>query len=305
MILSNDPNTLLAQDLESLLEIANRIREEHFGNAIQTCMIVNARCGTCENDCKFCSQSAHYDTGVKTFPLLEKAQMLAESRIAVDAKASHFGIVTAGPTVAGEELDRIVDTVREIRQSGKIMPCASLGQLDSDSLQRLKDAGLKRYHHNLETSESFYPSICSTQSWRNRYDTVKRAMDVGLSVCSGTLFGLGETWQDRIDLAITLKSLGVTSVPMNFLHAIPGTPLENIEPLSSDDALRIIAIYRHILPEVTLRICGGRPKILDASQLRMFYAGANALMTGNYLTTSGITPQSDREMVEALNLRWT
>ena len=268
-------------------------------------MIVNARCGTCENDCKFCSQSTSYKTGVKTIPLLGKTQMLLRSQLAADAETSHFGIVTAGSTVTGEELDRIVDTVHEIRQAGEIMPCASLGQLDSVSLQRLKDAGLERYHHNLETSEAFYPHICSTQSWRNRLDTVKRAMDVGLGVCSGALFGLGETWRDRIDLAITLKTLGVTSVPINFLHTIPGTPLENRTPLTSDDALQIIAIYRHVLPDVTLRICGGRPTILGTGQSRMFYAGANAFMTGNYLTTSGITPQSDRRMVETLKFRWT
>jgi len=167
----------------------------------------------------------------------------------------------------------------------------------------LKNAGLTRYHHNLETSESFYPHICSTQSWRDRYDTIRLAKESGLETCSGALFGMGESWQDRAELAVTLGELGVNSVPINFLHAHSGTPLETQTPLTSDEALRIIALFRYLLPTTTIRICGGRPKILADKQSQMFAAGANAMMTGNYLTLNGFSPESDRQMLEQLGLQ--
>lgn len=294
--------SLVEMPLEELLSEAIRMREKRFGRAIETCMITNAKCGLCENNCRFCSQSVHNNTEITVYPLHESERLKNEAEKASDSGAMYFGIVTSGSTVNPSELERIAETVETVSQTGKIGMCASLGQLDEASLRKLKVAGLSRYHHNLETSERFYPQICSTQSWRNRYDTVKRALDAGLEVCSGALFGMGESWQDRVELALTLRELGVTSVPMNFLHAHPGTPLANQPPLSAEEALRIIALFRHLLPETSLRVCGGRPKILADMQNLIFAAGADALMTGNYLTTSGITPETDRHMIESQGL---
>ncbi len=288
--------------LEELFRVTGNLRERSFGDEIETCMIVNAKCGLCPNNCAFCSQSVHHNSQVTTYPMLETQQLIAEAEAAADSGATHFGIVTSGATVSSREIGQIAEAVSTVSRSGRIKMCASLGRLDRESLVRLKDAGLTRYHHNLETSEAFYPTICDTQNWRGRHATVRRAIDAGLEVCSGALFGLGESWEDRANLAVSLRELGVNSVPLNFLHAHPGTPLADHPPLTAEDALRIIALFRLILPQTSLRICGGRPKILADRQHRMFDAGANALMTGNYLTTSGITPESDRRMIERLNL---
>jgi biotin synthase len=291
--------------LDELLSVTEKLREQAFGNAIETCMIVNAKCGRCANDCSFCSQSVHHNSQITTYPLFETQRLVGEADAAADCGAMYFGIVTSGPTVSHREIETIAEAVSTVSRSGRIKMCASLGKLDRDSLVRLKEAGLTRYHHNLETSEAFYPNICSTQNWRERYETVVRAMDVGLEVCSGALFGLGEDWEDRADLAMCIKKLGVTSVPLNCLHAHPGTPLADQSPLAAEEALRIIALFRLLLPETSLRICGGRPKILADKQVMMFRAGADALMTGNYLTTCGITPDSDHRMIEQLNLIWS
>ena len=288
--------------LDELLALTKPLREKSFGRAIETCMIVNAKCGKCANNCAFCSQSVHHNSQVDTYPLFETQKLVDEAMAAADFGAMRFGIVTSGATVSQRELGQIAEAISTVSHSGRIEICASLGKLDRDPLLVLKDVGLRRYHHNLETSEGFYPNICNTQNWKERFETVQRAVDVGLEVCSGALFGMGESWEDRAKLAISLRTLGVTSIPLNFLHAHPGTPLANQPPLTSEEALRIIALFRLLLPETSLRICGGRPKILADRQVKMFDAGADALMTGNYLTTSGITPETDRQMIECLDL---
>jgi len=290
--------------IDELLVMTAAVREKSFGRTIETCMIVNAKCGRCANNCTFCSQSVHHNSQVNTYPLFETQKLVDEAMVAADFGAIRFGIVTSGATVSRREIGQIVEAISIVSQSGRIEICASLGKLDRDSLLVLKDSGLRRYHHNLETSEAFYPNICSTQNWRERYETVQRAVDVGLEVCNGALFGMGESWEDRTNLAISLQELGVTSIPLNFLHAHPGTPLADQPPLTSEEALRIIALFRLLLPETSLRICGGRPKILADQQVKMFDAGADALMTGNYLTTSGVTPETDRQMIERLDLIW-
>ncbi|MDR1492884.1 MAG: biotin synthase BioB [Planctomycetaceae bacterium] len=289
--------------LEELLTVSAQIREKSFGRDIQTCMLANAKCGKCSNNCRFCSQSIHHKTDIATHSLLDAKSLIAEAKRAAEYQTDHFCIVTSGATISRRELEQIAEAVAEITGSYKMKMCASLGKLDRESFVMLKEAGLTRYHHNLETSEAFYPQICSTQKWRERYDTVCRAYDVGLEICSGALFGMGECWRDRADLAVTLRELGVASVPINFLHAHLGTPLAAQTPLTSEEALRIIALYRYLLPTTTIRICGGRPKILADQQSKMFAAGANALMTGNYLTLDGFTPESDYKMMEQLGLR--
>lgn len=288
--------------LPRLFSSASTIREQFFGLQIEFCAIVNARSGACSEDCHYCSQSVHNQCEAEVYPLLSESALLADAAKHSASGVSRYGIVTSGATVRGQDFERLCDTIRRMCREFRLQTCASLGRFGVVELKKLKAAGLRRYHHNLETSREFYPKICSTHNWEERLDTIRAAQEAGLEVCSGGLFGLGESWEDRISLALTLRELAVECVPLNFLHAHAGTPMENQPPLSPEEALRIIAIYRHVLPKAALRICGGRPKILGERQSEIFSSGANAIMTGDYLTTSGINPESDQAMVEKLGL---
>lgn len=290
-------------DFAGLVRSATLVRERFFADRVELCIIVNARSGACVENCRFCSQSAHNRAEAEVYELLGREKLLADAAAKESSGADKYGIVTSGATVEGDDFRRLCQTITELRGSCRMLPCASLGRFGVKELRMLKQAGLERYHHNLETAKNFYPRICTTHDWQDRVDTVRAAKEAGLKVCSGGLFGLGESWEDRVDLAFTLKELGVDCIPLNFLHAHPGTPLEKQPPLSADEALRIIAVYRHILPKCSLRVCGGRPKILGERQGEIFAAGADAMMTGNYLTTSGITPDTDRAMIRKLGLR--
>jgi biotin synthase len=281
---------------------ASCIREAHFGNRIQLCSIINAKSGKCDMDCRFCSQSGHNSTDIEVYPFIERATLKEQIQETIEDGRRLCGVVTSGGKLSGLELQELESVVQEIGKSAPAPVCASLGRLDAKELAQLKAAGIRRFHHNLESSENYYPSVCSTQRWEQRYETVKAAQEAGLAVCSGGLFGLGERWQDRIDLAIALRELGVDSVPINFLYAHPGTPMEENEPLSVEEALRIVASYRYLLPTTTLRICGGRSHVLGSRQEELFAAGANGLMTGNYLTVSGSQYETDLAMIAECGL---
>jgi biotin synthase len=289
--------------LDELLNEADRIRTETFGNEIDLCAIVNIKNGRCAMNCRFCAQSQHHDTTIETYTLLPTENLSSETHKFWEQNIPRVGWVASGRSLKTEELDAVLDGVKLILSKEKAnQVCASLGQLEMSALSALKDAGVCRYHHNLESSERFYPSICTTQRWQDRRATVERVKELGWTICSGGLFGLGETWEDRQQLARTLKELEVDSVPINFLSPIPGTPLADYKPLSPEEALRIVALFRLTLPKATIRICGGRPTVFaerEQDEL-LFRAGANALMTGNYLTTSGKTQKKDREMIERL-----
>jgi biotin synthase len=288
---------------EELTQITLPLREKHFGNKIQICTIMNARAVPCAENCTFCSQSGHNNSGFQGFGLRSHEEIMADAEKSAQAKARNFGIVTSGSTVKGASLDKICASAKEINSKAELPnACGSLGRMNTEQLQQLKDAGLTRYHHNLETSEKFYPTVCTTHDWSSRVDTVKRALAVGLNVCCGGLFGLGESWDDRADLAETIKGLGVDSVPINFLFAHEGTPMAKQPPLPTDEALRIIALYRLMMPAVTVRICGGRVLILGDRAPEMFTYGANAFMTGDYLTINGRTPKDDHLMLEEAGL---
>ena len=289
-------------DLNDLIGSASQIREHFFSNKVKLCMIINAKSGVCEMDCKFCSQSAHNSSDTQVYPFIQ-ADKLVDQIHAIDGnKTNSCGVVTSGGRLTSNDVDTFGDALKQTKDKVGCEMCASLGRLGVEDLSKLKDAGLKRYHHNLETSENFYPKICSTQDWSERFETVKAAKAAGMEVCCGGLFGLGESWTDRIELALTLDELGVDSVPINFLRPHHGTPMADVKLLEADEALRIIAIFRHLLPTKTLRICGGRDCVLNDRQNEMFAAGANAIMTGDYLTTSGHVPASDKQMIESLGL---
>lgn len=285
-----------------LLRQAACLRETAFGRRIDLCAIINARSGDCAMDCRFCSQSRHNQTPVKVFDLLPDDLLRARILTLAALPVRHIGVVTSGGALHAHELKRLCGVLASLPPEVRPRVCASLGRLSAAQFAQLAAVGLIRYHHNLETSPSHYPRICTTQTWEQRRDTVVRAMRAGLQVCSGGLFGLGESWEERIDFAFSLKALGVRHVPINFLYPHPQTPLAGQEILGADEALRIIAVFRHILPQATLRICGGRPLVLGKRQSEIFAAGANALMTGDYLTTHGQGVEEDLAMLAAQGL---
>lgn len=286
--------------LEELMASANKLRIASFSNEVEICAIINAKSGHCGMNCKFCSQSSHNSTNIESYPMMTTETLI--QRIEETPTPVHrLGIVTSGGALSDADVDTLAQSIKN-RKGTTPHICGSLGRLKTPALTQLKNAGLTRIHHNLETSESFYPSMCTTQTWRDRLDTVHEAQKLGLSVCCGGLFGLGETWGDRINFAFELRRENISQIPMNFLYAHEGTPLAGQAPMSPEEALRIIALFRHILPKATLRICGGRAKILKDKQDQMFHAGANAFMTGNYLTVAGNDLDDDMLMLERLNL---
>lgn len=293
---------LVECDEAELLAAASEIREAFFGNRVELCSIINAKSGKCDMDCRFCSQSAHNSTEIEVYPFMDSQSLEDQIREDIADGNRKCGVVTSGGKLSTDELKELANVVERIGGGDEAPVCGSLGRLTPEDLAMLKESGVTRFHHNMETAEGFYSEICTTQDWQQRLDTVKAAQSAGLKVCSGGLFGMGERWEDRIDLAIALRELGVDSVPINFLYAHPGTPLKDQEPMSAEEALKIIAIYRFLLPNVTLRICGGRAHILGDRQPELFAAGANGLMTGNYLTVAGSQYESDLEMIEKLGL---
>lgn len=283
---------------------AYEIREHFKGKRINLCMVINAKSGLCPEDCKFCAQSIHYETGIATYPLLEQRKIIEGAERAKNEGAHNFGIVTSGPSIEDEkEWRTIVDSIGKIKEIG-LNPCASLGKLDEKKAFELKKAGLFRYHHNLETSRRFFDYICSTHTFEEKVETIRAVKKAGLSACSGGIIGMGEGLEDRIDLALTLRELGVDSIPINILNPRPGTPLEGVKPLRPMEILLTISLFRFLLPDRDIRLCAGKEIHLRQLLPLGIVAGANALMTGDYLTTKGRTPGLDKEMIEDLDLCW-
>jgi len=296
---ATEATELIQLDEQTLFRAATQIREAHFGNKIQLCAIINAKSGTCDMDCTFCSQSGRAATEIEEYPFMDSTELAGQMRAILENHDCRCSVVTSGGKLSGPELEVLCKTAEGI---GQAPLCASLGRLTAEELTELKQSGIARFHHNLESSESYYPQICTTQTWQQRLDTVKAAQSAGLDICSGGLFGLGESWDDRIDLALTLRELEVDSVPINFLYAHEGTSLCDTPPMAAAEALRIIAIYRFLLPKATLRICGGRTHVLGDRQADLFAAGANGMMTGNYLTVAGSQYKTDLAMIQHLGL---
>jgi len=282
---------------EELLSLSDKLREEHKDSLVFTCAIINAKSGACSEDCAFCAQSIYHKTKIKIYPLIKTEEILKKAEQMKKSGATRFSIVTSGKRPTKRELERISEAIYQIKEKVGIMTCASLGILDKESAIMLKEAGLERYHHNLETSRSFFPNICTTHAYEEDIETVKIAKQVGLKVCSGGIIGLGEGWKHRIELALTLKELNVDSIPINFLNPIAGTKLQDMPLLSPYEALKAVAIFRIINPEKDITICGGRERVLGELQDKVFSAGANGIMIGNYLTTKGRSIKEDMEMI--------
>jgi biotin synthase len=282
---------------------AARIRDYFVGTAVHLCSIINAKSGRCAENCAFCAQSAHHDTGVDVYPLVDEDEIVRCAALAEQNGAGCYGIVTSGTRInKAEELDRVCRAVARIKSETGISPSCSLGIMDEETALRLKNAGMETYHHNLETSRSFFPQICTTHDYEADVATIRAAKAVGLRVCCGGIFGLGESFVQRIEMALTLRELNVDSIPLNFLNPVAGTRLEAADNLTPLECLTIISVYRFLLPDKRLSVCGGREKNLRELQSWMFLAGANGTMTGNYLTTPGRPPELDRQMMKDLDL---
>jgi len=299
-----DLRSLLGLPLFKLISYANTIRKEYIGTNLELCSIVNAKSGLCSQDCKFCAQSGHYSTGVTTYPLKKKEQMLEQARRAKEIGAERFDIVTSGKRLSKEELNIVADSIFEITKKIGIKMCASLGSIDEESLSLLKKAGLSRYHHNIETSPRYFPNIVTTHTLADKIRTIKLAKKVGLEVCSGGIIGMGETQEDRIQMALLLKELDVDSVPINILVPIKGTPLENRQALSCGEAIRTIALFRIVLKDKIIKIAAGRESILKDFQAMAFMAGANGMLIGGYLTIKGSDIEEDRRLVKEIKKLW-
>lgn len=290
--------------LEALLGRARATREHYKGDEIRFCSITNAKSGRCGEQCGFCSQSAHFDTEAPVFPLKSAAVMVEEARRAEAEGAGEFSIVTSGTSLKKEdELREVEEALRTIAEETRLMRCASLGLMDEASLARLKDAGLQSFHHNLETARSFHPEIVKSHSWDQEAQAIRAAKQVGLHVCCGGIFGMGESLDQRVEFLEELRGLEVDSIPLNFLNPQKGTPLEGRRELTPEDCLRIVAVARLMMPRQEIFVCGGRELNLQHLQHRMFDAGANGTMVGNYLTTPGRGAVRDREMLAELGLR--
>ena len=294
---------LKGSDLFFLFAEANRIKELLFGNKVYLCSIINAKSGRCPENCAFCAQSAFFKTEAPVFPLVDEEKMVACAMEAEAKGSSCYGIITSGTGINnGEELERICRAVRRIRQDTGIAPSCSLGIINATTAAALKDAGVETYHHNLETSRSFFPNICTTHDYENDLETVRIAKQAGMKVCCGGIFGLGESAEQRVELALTLRELDADSVPLNFLNPIAGTPFEGADLITPLECLKTISIFRFILPTKKISVCGGREKNLRDLQSWMFLAGASGTMVGNYLTTTGRPPEQDLQMLSDLGL---
>lgn len=290
-------------ELPALFWGADRLRRRAFHAATTNCAICNAKCGACEEDCAYCAQSAHHVTGIQGYALLSKDELVAAAESAHAEGVPHYGFVTSGRALADAELDVLCAALAEIVHRGlPVGKCFSLGLLSEAQLARLKDAGMVRYHHNLETSRRHFPKTCTTHTWDDRVRTAEAVKRLGLELCCGALFGLGEDWEDRIDLALELRRIDADSVPLNFLSAIPGTPLAGTPPLPPLEILKTVSLYRFLLPDKELRVCGGREANLRELQPLVFMAGASGIMVGNYLVTSGRDLAKDRQLIADLEL---
>ena len=285
-----------------ILSAASEIREHFKGREIILCGITNAKSGRCPEDCGFCAQSSHYKTNAPSYPLKTAKQIIADAGRAARNGAEFFGIVTSGKRLnTQKEMTEIIKAIKGVREAGMI-PCASLGMIDREKAMALKAAGLFRYHHNLETARSFFKNICTTHDYEEDIATIQAAKEAGLSVCAGALIGMGENISHRIELAETLRKLNVDSVPLNILNPVKGTPLSHMKALPPMEILMTVAIFRFMLPDKDIKLCGGKEKYLRQLLPLGIVAGANSLMTGDYLTTAGRNSSLDHEMILDLGL---
>ena len=286
-------------ELVPLCRAADEIRRRLCGSRFDLCAIINGKCGLCSEDCRYCAQSARYPAEVESYPLLSAEPIVRRARADCERGVLRFSVVTSGRTLSEEETDAACEAYREIGARCGIARCASHGLLSYSQLARLREAGVTRYHCNLETSRRNFPNICTTHTYDEKRAVIRDARRAGLEVCSGGIIGMGETMEDRVDLVLDLRELGVRSVPVNLLNPIRGTPFENRPVLPPEELLRTVAVFRFLLPDAALRLAGGRGLLPDKGRAA-FCSGANAAITGDMLTTAGITVETDLALVRGL-----
>lgn len=293
--LAETPDT----EVMKMLPGADLLRENAFGREVQLCTICNGKSGRCSEDCRFCAQSGHYRTEASVYPLMEEEKLMEVGATIAGSPVNRFSVVTTGRGLPADEVARVARALKKVKSAG-IQTCASLGILEEDALEVLRSSGVSRYHHNLEAPESLFAEVCTTHTFEARVETIRRAKRLGFSVCAGGIFGIGETGAQVLEMALTLKSLSVDAVPVNFLVPIPGTPMERFPRISPLRCLKIIALFRYVVPTTEIIICGGREDNLKELHPMVFFAGASGIMTGNYLTAAGRSLEDDLALIERL-----
>ena len=293
----DDLTPLLQAGLEDLCAGADQIRKALRGAGYELCTIINARSGRCGEDCTFCAQSCHHQTQAQEYPFLEVEEIVRQGKRDEAAGVQRYSLVTAGRAVTGPELDQALAAYRRLREETGLGLCASFGFQSVEDFRGLMEAGVTRYHANLETSRRNFPNICTTHSYQDKIDNIRRAKQAGLQICSGGIVGLGETWEDRLELALDLAELEVDSIPLNLLTPIPGTPLEGTPPLSVEEVRRIVAVFRYINPTAWIRMAAGRGRFADGGAI-LFRSGANSAITGDMLTTTGTNIAQDLDLMK-------
>lgn len=283
---------------EELCDAADAVREKWCGNNIHTCSIVNARSGRCGEDCKWCAQSAHHSTGVKEYEYILREDMMATFHANRDRGVSCFSLVTSGRKVMPSQMAHFCRLYKEAAQEGGLKLCASMGLLDREQLKQLWDVGVRKYHCNLETSPSYFTKLCTTHTIEDKLRTIRMAKEIGFKICCGGIIGMGESLRDRLELAQTAREAGASSIPVNILQPIKGTPLEDIVPLSEEQIIRSVALMRFVAPKCTLHFAGGRARLSREAMARMLRGGMNGALVGDMLTTVGNNIDDDYKLFD-------
>lgn len=295
---------LYEKPLEELIELSHEVTIENFDNKVEACSIISAKTGACSENCKYCAQSKHNHAEIECHPLLDVETVKKAALSAKENGATRFCIVTSGRVPTGSDFEKILEMIKEVASIDGIHCCASLGLLSEEQVKQIKETGVERYNHNINTSEHYHNHICTTHNFEDRVNTVKMVKKYGMEACCGVIIGMGESREDRIEMALSLRQLNPKTVPINFLNPIKGTPLEDYEDkISEEEILKTICIFRLVLPKSLLRYAGGRTTRLSKYNQKLgIIAGINSLLVGNYLTTTGSESEEDKEMLKSLDL---
>lgn len=289
---------------DELLEAAGEVARKWDGDRVDTCSILNARSGKCTEDCKWCAQSMHYNTGIKEYPYIPHDEAVEAGAMNASKHVSRFSLVTSGRKVAPGDMEHFCSIFRELRDNHNIRLCASMGLLSKEQLMQLKEAGVSRYHCNLETSGSYFKTLCTTHTREDKLKTIQWAREIGMDICSGGIIGMGETMTDRLALAAEAREAGAVSIPVNILSPIPGTPLGSQELLSEEEIMRSIALMKLVAPKCRLRFAGGRARLSDEATGRLLKGGVGGSMVGDLLTTAGKGIDRDYVIFDSLGLKY-
>lgn len=289
---------LYDMDLDILLELSSK----YLKDDIEFCSLVNARNGKCSQNCKYCAQSSHYRTDIECYPLVDKETVKKAALEAKEHHVSRFAVVTSGKSPDESDVDGIIDLIEEINKIDGIRSCASIGILTEEQAEKLSKCGLKRFHHNINTSKSYYPQVCTTHTWEDRLNTCKLVKKYGMELCCGVILGMGESVDQRVEMALELAEIQPDSIPINILMPIPQTPFENyFDKIDEENILRTLAIFKIANPNSILRFCGGRMRLSEENQIKALKSCVEGILTGNYLTTTGKSPDEDIALVKKLN----